>query len=492
MPRPSPPSASVVLTFLRTARGWSQKDLAQAVGTAGALVSAYETGRKSLSRQKLESLVAAMGLSSDAIETALLCLESVRTVHPEAVAAGPVAPTGAERRKIEAAAAKVARAAAQVTRARLTSRSMQARARQARREAEELWARLKPYSAQDRRVLVEAAPEYQGWALCERVCAASIKAAAADANRALELAGLALQIAALTPVGESWRSRLQGYAWAHLGNARRVASDLPGAHAAFVQAHKLWQAGAPADPSPLDEARILDLEASLRRDQRLFPEALKLHDRALAASRPESSGALFLNKATTLEQVGNHELAIEILRRATPLVDPSRQPRLFFALRFNLLVNLCHAGQHGVAEPMVGEVRDLAVQLGNEPDLLRVLWLQARVAAGLGRSDEAIAAMEQVRRDFAGRRNSYDTALSTLELAILLCEQGKAARVQALAEDIAPIFQAQGVQRETLATLEIFCEAAESRALTSELARQLVDRLRRARHNPTPRSEAAG
>jgi transcriptional regulator with XRE-family HTH domain len=481
MPRPSPPSSSVVLTFLRTARGWSQKELAGAVGTVGALVSAYETGRKSLSPEKLETLAAAMGLSAGAVDAALLCLESVRPRPAASEAAGsPVEPTPEERGRIEAAAAKVARVAAQVTRSRLTAKMVQAKVRRARREADELWARLKPCAPRDRRALVERAPEYRSWALCERLCAESLKAAPADAVRALDLANLALLVAALTPGSAGWRSRLQGFAWAHVGNARRVASDLPAAAAAFAAARRLWQAATATDGCPLDEARMLDLEASLRRDQRRFPEALKLHDRALAAGRYEGAGSLLLNKANTLEQDGNHELAIDALLRAAPLVDPGRQPRLFFALRFNLLVNLCHAGQHRGAERMVPEVRDLAVRLGNEPDLVRVLWLEARVAAGLGRRTEAIETMEQVRRDFAARSNSYDTALVTLELAVLLCEQGEDARVSALAHDIAPIFQAQGMARETLATLEIFCEAASRQALTAELARQLAESLRRA------------
>jgi hypothetical protein len=131
------------------------------------------------------------------------------------------------------------------------------------------------------------------------------------------------------------------------------------------------------------------------------------------------------------------------------------------------------------------------VHLGNEPDLLRVLWLEARVAGGLGRADEAIAALDQVRRDFAARGNSYDTALATLELAVLLCEQGSQAQVQALAQGIAPLFQAQGVRRETLAALEVFREAAKRQAMTAELARHLAACLRRDEPDPRPRGEAA-
>ena len=170
------------------------------------------------------------------------------------------------------------------------TRAFQApRIRRARQEAQELWASLKGRPIHDQRALVDGEEKYRSWALCERLCAESEKAAPADAGRAVELAGLALRIAGLVVAPEAWRSRLQGYAWAHLGNARRVAGDLPGSEEAFVRGRKLWESGAAATPGLLDEGQVLDLEASLRRAQGRFAETLKLHDRALAVTRPGGS-----------------------------------------------------------------------------------------------------------------------------------------------------------------------------------------------------------
>ena len=110
-----------------------------------------------------------------------------------------------------------------------------------RREAGESWARLKGFSIRDRRVLVAGAREYQTWALCEGLCAESERVAPGNAARAVELAELALEVAALVPGEQSWRLRLQGYAWAHVGNARRVANDWPRAEEAFQHARVLWR-----------------------------------------------------------------------------------------------------------------------------------------------------------------------------------------------------------------------------------------------------------
>ncbi len=46
------------------------------------------------------------------------------------------------------------------------------------------------------------------------------------------------------------------------------------------------------------------------------------------------------------------------------------------------------------------------------------------------------------------------------------------------------IFKAQGVHREALAALRLFYEAARKEETTAELARDLVDYLKKARYHP--------
>jgi len=64
------------------------------------------------------------------------------------------------------------------------------------------------------------------------------------------------------------------------------------------------------------EAAALDLEASLRRAERRFDEALRLHDRALAVAPPASVAYVLLNKAGTFQQAGRVERAVRTLREA--------------------------------------------------------------------------------------------------------------------------------------------------------------------------------
>ena len=342
--------------------------------------------------------------------------------------------------------------------------------------AVELWERLQTCRAEDRREVVRVAREFQSWALVELVCAESVRAAAGNIDRAGELADLAVKIAELVPGSESQRAGVQGYAWAHVANVRRVAGELVRADRVLASAKRLWKAG---EAGFLDPGRLLDLEASLRRDQRRFPEALALHDQAATCS--QARGRILLNKAFTLEQMGQYGQSIETLRKAAPLVEhEGGPPRLRLALRFTLTANLCRLERHQEAWELLPQVRELATEV---LDLVRLRWLEGRVAAGLGDRAGALATLNEVRRAFLNHAKAYDIALVSLELAALLLEDGQTKQVQEIARELAPVFFAQGVHREVLAALKLFRDAAEQEAVTLDLTRRLVDYLHRARHD---------
>src|SRR5206468_805796 len=110
--------------------------------------------------------------------------------------------------------------------------------------------------------------------VCVRLCDESEKAAAHSAADAIQLAELDLRVSRLVPAEEGGHGRLEGYAQGYVGNAFRVGGDHDGAGDAFSLARKLWQEGTEPKSVQLDESRLLDLEASLRRDQRQFEESL--------------------------------------------------------------------------------------------------------------------------------------------------------------------------------------------------------------------------
>ena len=478
-----PPIMNQSLSALRLALGWSQQELAQASGIPANLVSDYERGRKTLSRQRLEQFAAAMGLQPSSVDTSVAFVKTIRASWQTPGSDDP------EDWRIEVLAAEAGRLSTDYTRAMFRLHRNGARALKDRQKAEELWERLKTKKTADRRFLVKEAFEFRNWALCERVCEESVKAAADNADRAVELADLALLIADLAPGDEAWRSRLQGYAWAHVGNARRVRGDLPGANEAFKTSRTKWTLGASDDLGILEEACVLGLEASLRQSQRRFPEALELLDQALSADRGQLKKHLLISKAKVFEELGEFAKAIDVLRQAMALIESDTEIRLRFALRLNLGVNLYFLGQYGEAEVLLPELRSMATQLGNSLDLVRLRWLEGRILAGLGKRTEAINVLSRVRAEFASQSIAFDAALASLEVTALYLEEGRTADVKILARQMAPIFQAQGVHREVLAALKLFREAAERETVTVDLARRLVRYLQRAQYNPELRFE---
>jgi tetratricopeptide (TPR) repeat protein len=329
---------------------------------------------------------------------------------------------------------------------------------------------------------------FHHWALARRFCAASLKAAADKPDVALELASLALAIAEKAPGEERCRSRIQGWCWGHLGNARRVATDFDVADAAFARAWQLWRAGAPAEPEWLPEWLLLSLEASLRREQRRFPEALELLDQAMTScdGDPAAMARCLLQKERVCEAMGDIPAALAALAQAAPHVAASEDQHLLFAHRFNTAADLCHLQRFDAAVERLPEISELALQQGLELDGLRVGWLAARVAAGLGRTREAVDGLEHVRRRFTQLSLPYEAALSSLDLAVLWLEAGRTAEVRELARAMAWIFDAKGIQREALAALQIFREAALREAATVELAQQVIAEIEAAKSRRLP------
>ena len=358
-----------------------------------------------------------------------------------------------------------------------------------RKEAERLWLRLARRTPLQRKALVEEDEEFRTWALVERVAAESIAVAASSPAEAFDLAQLARRMAQTCQVGKPLQWRLEGYSGIHVANALKALNDLPNADAELTASRNLWVAGAAGDPGLLSEALFLGLEATLRKAQRRFPEALLRIDEALSADHGHYRGRLLLAKSQILLAVGDVEQSTKVLQEAAPLVT---EPRDFLGVKYQLLANLCRLGRAAEAEPGLDAVEILAAQGGSRLDLVTVLWLRGAVHAGMGRLAEARAAFEEVRWAFEAEKFALNCALVSLELSLVLLEQGHTREVRDIAEEMVWIFNAQGVHREALAALRIFCEAARREAATVELIRRVVHYLNRAQHDPELRFEKEG
>jgi transcriptional regulator with XRE-family HTH domain len=481
-----PSAFGLALTYLRSARGWTQTRLAQAAGIAKSLVTRYEKGRE-LIRETLDRLLGVLGYPREAADALVF---AHRLIFPDPLedGASPLALTPEEQRDIDRACMATGLLAAEEMRAELVRKKKVEKAAAKRQEAEELWERLKAKAASDaeRRDLVADFPDYRSWALAVRVCEASVRAAADKPKNAQKLAALALFIAERVAEPEAFRSRLQGYCWAHVGNARRVSEDYDGADAAFARAWELWRAG--GDSELLPEHRLLDLEVSLRRAQRRFPQALELLDRARKVSGEESitHSRILLQKEHVLNVMGNIEGALAALAEAAPFIEAAGNPDLLYALRFNMAEDFCMLERYGEVADLLPQVRKLALEQNSERELARVLLLQAKLDAGQGRIEEAMRGLQRVRRDFLDHDLPYVAAVASLDLAVLWLRAGRTAEVRDLAAELEAVFRAKKISREALAALLLFCDAAKRETVTVALVQRTIVDIENARRSASP------
>lgn len=486
MPKLLPPLC-VAITVLRRVKGLTVDELAEK-GFGKKALYGYERGH--VSREKAEQVVAAMGFrpAAAALDRALEFIEDERR-KGQAVYPQEEEKAIAEVDELQAFTQRLAAAFAEVARPMVSLIWVELRARIDRQQAVLTWEKLKRKGKEDRLTLIRKTQECRNWALAELLCAESIKAAPDSAQRALDLAELAEEVAARVRGDEAWRKRVQGYAGVHVGNAQRVLGQLRVSDGKFAKALPLWKDGAVGDPGLLNEARVLGIVASLRLEQGRYKEAVEALDKGLEVDRHGETKNLLIQRAYALELLGDYHASIAVLQRAAILWARDPERRLQWVLLQNLTGNLCHLRRFEEAAACLGKVNALALELGNGLDALRTRWYAAWVAAGLGRRREAIAGLEHVRDAFAAEGIGFDTALATLELAVLYLEEGRTREVRQLALGLAWVFQEEGVHQHALAALRLFCEAAQAETLTTDFARKLADYLYRARQNPQLRFE---
>jgi transcriptional regulator with XRE-family HTH domain/tetratricopeptide (TPR) repeat protein len=479
----------IALTLVRRLRGWSQREMCAVSGIHTSALCAYEAGKVLPMHNTLRRLVEAARIPMWVFET--LLLPTIRlaweTARSNAQAPTPSDPADDLWHEASSALTRLGkgRLRAAVAAPGLTSAIPPLQPQPA--AGEDPWALLPVWAQPPPLATADLAADFARFVA--RVCAESKRISSDDSARAIGLARVAQHIAELAPA--DCAHRCQGYAQAFLADALRVAGDLPAAEATLQAAWHLWRlAELHNDSGVLGEWRLLDIEASLRRAQDRFSEALQLHAKTLASAPADMQGRVLLQQAATLEKAGKLEAAMRTLRQALPLVDGGSEPRDRLVLRFNCIVLLSKMRRYKEAAGSLAELHSLALALGVADDLTRLRWLSARVAAGLGQAGEAIDGFAEVLAEYRRRGNGLDAAQVALELAGLYLDQGSTGDVQALVEQIAWIADAPGVQQEVLATLAVFTQAVNGGAASAGLADRLGDYIQRGCKDPHPADRA--
>jgi tetratricopeptide (TPR) repeat protein len=353
-----------------------------------------------------------------------------------------------------------------------------------RKEAEAAVAELLRVPADRRGFFLRNSRRFRTWAVGESLLEASRLAAFDDPAEGESLARLALEVIQDLDhhyYGDQLIDDLQARAWSFLGNAWRLSGDLRRAEEAFQQGARF----AERTSDPLEEARFSRLLSSLRKAQRRFDEALLLLEEARSIYRRIGD---HLRLAQTLVKLGllhsdrgYPEEAVAPLHEALEILGVYHDPRTLLSARHNLAYCLAELGRftearrlHQQCESDYRRFSDAAIQL-------KARWLSGLIAMGTGNPDAAEVKLRQVQDSYIRRHQDYDAAVVSMDLALLLSQQGRNQELKELTETVMPIFVSRQIHREALAALHFFKLAVERERVTQSLVRHVLVYLRRSR-----------
>jgi tetratricopeptide (TPR) repeat protein len=310
----------------------------------------------------------------------------------------------------------------------------------------------------------------RAWRRCERRLAASWKVRHDDPESMLQHAGAA-RIAAerIDPAARGPRALadLQARALAALGNARRVGDDPHGAEIDLLDA--LGRCGA-GTGDPLVLAEILEGLGIVYIEQRRFAEARQVLASAFRlyeqeGKTHEAGVALMHLGIGALYDAASEEAADHFLA-ALPRLDPVREPRAMPGCLQNLAWTWADCGRFEEARDLVWQSRHVFARDAHPLNQAKRLWLDGRIAAGLGHPGRAERCFLEVRKAFLARKLPYTAAVAALDLAILWLERGRTAQARALVAETVETFGLLGIAREALMAVALLGHALSQDCLT--------------------------
>ena len=345
-------------------------------------------------------------------------------------------------------------------------------------------AELEQQAHPHRLLLVRNSSRFSTWGLAELLVEDSFRHRFDDPERTRQLAELAVEVAERLDggvYGPAAVNDLRARAWAMRGNALRLGSDLRGASKCMTRALKLLDEGS---GDPLEEARICELFAALRSNQRRVEQAVRLQERALRLYRRvnhrDRQGKAMVDLASYNALAGDRDRAIALVEKALEYVDAERDPHTVLAARHNLAVFLHESGRLREALAVLAGARSLYESLGDRRNLLRLRWLEGRLAREIGEFPRAEEAFEEVYRSFS-EDWPIAAALAALDLALVYLDTGREIEVPAIILGVEMVFRSHEVEREALAAWIVLREALARQNLHHALIRDVALRLERLR-----------
>ncbi|HSS76863.1 MAG TPA: hypothetical protein VLV54_08960 [Thermoanaerobaculia bacterium] len=268
---------------------------------------------------------------------------------------------------------------------------------------------------------------------------------------------------------------LRARAWTELGNAYRVADKPEAAESALRRAAACAKQGT---GNLKLMVHIFYRWTAVLREQRALPdcaETLKLiipyfrlmgdHETLLSA---------LIGLGLVYEQENEPEKAVMvILQTLKRLIPDPESPRLLLLSGISsLAVNLAGAGEFEAAKIALASSRRFFRRAG-KLNQFRLCWLEGKVAAGLGKNGSAEAKFNTARLAFRRVGKHYDSALVSLDLALVYARQERHHELIWLVDEMVRTFRALKIARELIASLILLRKSCEKQFSRETLCVQI-------------------
>lgn len=355
--------------------------------------------------------------------------------------------------------------------------------------AKELEGQLLAIPIATRRDRIRRSHRFASYGLVEHLVERAREEGFREPARAVELANLALEVAEVLEeagIPERIAADAQALAWAMLANAHRIQTELVEAERAMAAAMRLLASGA---GTVWIWGEVLSLEGSLRTTEGRFGDAVKSLEAAAGIFRVLSDvageGKVLLQLGNVAGETGDAERAVKILVRSRELLKAAGDRRLELYASQSLANWLRNDGRIEEARAVFDSVEEeFLAEISDPSSRLRFAWLGAVLLAAEGEVEKGEEGLRAVRAAYAEREEVYRFCLVSLELAVLLLEQGRTREVQELTREMVPVFSSRQVHHHALAALVVFQEAVDREQATAALAQSVARYLERAQRNP--------
>jgi tetratricopeptide (TPR) repeat protein len=318
-------------------------------------------------------------------------------------------------------------------------------------------------------------------ATCEALLDRSHAVQLSDPETALRLADLAaLAAGGLVPgaVSAPEIADLQAKAWSEVANTHRITGDLAKADRLMARALECRARGT-GDTRLL--ARLSALSGALACAQRRFEEAFRLLDVAyslyMSLNDRTAAGRALIARGLYSGYVGDPLEGIHYLLQGLNIIDRVKEPKLAFQALHNIVLLRVELGEYEEASQYLYRMQPLYDRYLSDVERLKLRWVEGKIAAGLGRLDEAEEAFLEASRDFDQAGLGYRAALVSLDLVAVWLRQGRTPEIRHLVAELLATFRAIGVEREALAGILLLRDAVECEQATFELLQLIATSL---------------